>query len=306
MNKKVFIFFLFFANFVFAEGIPSWLINVDKFCDKNMLCATGSGNTLNAAKTDARNNIQKVFETKVNSRFVNRIENNNDNVSEETFSEVADETSGILEGVTITKTYNDGKSFYVLATLDKVKSAKNIEKEIEKIDEKMKLLTQDNSYNSSLKLEKLYQERENLNKKYLFLTGDEIEEDISYKQVLKNKDSKKNSLPSYFIKINEPYDSLESVIKDVLIKNNLSVVEQINNSVKIVKADLGMKKDYIKVEGFERYKININIDISQNGKSSGFIKLEFLETGRSKEQIYSKAIERIREYIEENFEEFIN
>ena len=73
MNKKVFIFFLFFANFVFAEGIPSWLINVDKFCDKNMLCATGSGNTLNAAKTDARNNIQKVFETKVNSRFVNII-----------------------------------------------------------------------------------------------------------------------------------------------------------------------------------------------------------------------------------------
>ncbi len=305
MNKKFFIFLLFFANYVFAENIPEWIIDIDKFCNKNLLCATGNGNTLNAAKIDARNNIQKIFETKVNSKFANIIINDNDIVLEDTFNELKDETSGILNGVIINKTYNDGKNFYAMAILDKIKTAKNIEKEIDKIDEKMKILIQENSYNSSLNLEKLYQERENLNKKYLFLTGDELEEDISYRQVIKNKNDKKNNLPLYFIKVNEPYDSLESTIKDILVKNDLDITEKIDNSVKIVKADLKMIKDYINVPGFERYKININIDILKNGKNSGFIKFEFLETGRSKEQIYSKAIERIREYIEENFDEFI-
>lgn len=307
MNKKVFIFFLILTSNVFAENVPDWLLNTDKYCSKNEYCATGEGNTLNSAKTDARNNIQKIFETKVSSKYSNTLENDNDKVSENTFNEVSDETNGILNGVNITKSYNQGNKYYVLAVLDKTIVIKNIENDVKQIDEKMEILMKEDNYGSSLKLENLYKEREQLNKKYLFLTGNELKENVSYRQMLKNKNTKKNSSPSYFIKVDEPYDSLYSVIKEILVKNDLKVINQPTGGlIKNVKADLKMTKDYINVKGFERYKINFNVDISKNGKSSGFIKLEFLETGRNKEQIYGKSIERIREYIEKNFDEFIN
>lgn len=308
-NNRIFLYiliFFFISNNIYAKNKPEWLSNIDNLCDKNSICVTGSGNTLNLAKADARNNIQKVFETKISSKFNNTLISNNDKIEENTYEELNDETSGILSGINIIKTYEDDEKFYVFAKLDKIKTSNEIKIEIQKLDEKMKILLAENDYASAIKLEDLYTQRDKLSKKYLFLTNKELKEKITYDQIIKNKKNKKNNNLSYFIETNDPYDSLLPIIKEVLVKNGLNIITNKQGLVKIVKANLNMEKEHINVEGFEKYKLYLNIDILKNNKTTGFIKIEFLETGRDKKQIYNKSIEKIKKYIEENFEEFIN
>lgn len=310
-SKTLFIISFFYlassSVSIFAKNRPEWLNNLDNFCDKDSLCSTGSGSSLNVAKADARNNIQKIFETKVNSTFKNTLTSSNNLVQENTYEELNNETSGVLNGVNIIKTYEDKDgTIYVLAVLNKEQASKYLKDEIKEIDKQMKVLLKDDNYGSSTKVESLYNQRKKLNSKYLFLTGKEIPSGITYEEIIENKRNKRNNSPSYIIRVNDPYNSLKSIIKNVLVKNDLIVVESIEKNSKLVKADLSMTKQYLKVDGFEKYKIDLSIDIQKSGKSSGFIKLEFLETGRDKEQIYNKSIEKIQEYIEDSFDEFLN
>ena len=69
------------------------------------------------------------------------------------------------------------------------------------LDKKMTTLIDDNSITSSKKLEEMYKKRESLNKKYLFLTGKEIQEEIEYKDVFENNKNNFSKVGSYYINI---------------------------------------------------------------------------------------------------------
>lgn len=303
MRKKilVFLFIILFSNTCYSAKLPTWITNVGNECDKNSICATGSGKNLESAKADARSNAQKVFETRVESNFRNEITNRNDITNEYSSDLVNEESSGILKGVEITKTFENEGTFYVLATLDKSKTAKEIEFEIKKLDSKMKILLEDKTFSSNKKLENIYFEREKLNNKHLFLTGKNIVEVVKYDKIFKNKKELEKTSAIYFIDIKEEDGSINSLIKNLLSENGIKISNNKQGAKRIIKGSITSKKEFLNVDGFEKYSIILNLETIENGIDINTLNKKITETGMNYEQIYSKVISQFSSFITENF-----
>ena len=176
----------------FAKTLPQWIDDPSTACDADSICAVGTGASLKLAKTDAKNNIQKYFETKVDSSFTNRVYNDNKNVVETADETIAEETSGILKGVEIKKTFKNGNEFFALASLNKNLTITELKLNIDLIDKQMLVLVDDDSAASAKKLETLFYQREGLNKKYAFLNGRKVPEYITYEEVFNKRKNVKN------------------------------------------------------------------------------------------------------------------
>ena len=142
-------------------AMPKWVTNVDSECNsKNEICAVGTGKTLEEANTSARINIQKFFETKVNSNFTTEVSSNGEKVKNYSYDYVSEENAGILKGVEIVKTFQDKDRYYSLASMDKSITKNELEFEIKSIDRRMKTLINEESASSAKKLEEYYHKRE--------------------------------------------------------------------------------------------------------------------------------------------------
>ena len=291
MNKLLLFLLFVFPLTLRASELPDWIKNPT--CGDN-LCAVGHGNTLDLATADARNNIQKIFETKISSKFKNEVTQIIDQSSEL----IQEETEGILKGTTIEKVFEKGSDYYVLAVLDKTKVANDLEFEIEMLDRKMSVLLDDNTIASSKKLEEMYKKRENLNRKYLFLTGKEIKEEVEYKNVFKNNKNNFSKAGSYYVNIEN--EELRSFLTNLLIENGINIVNNSSSAKKVLSGKIINKKEFLNVDGFEKYSFNLNLQLVSNGKILKTINKKFTETGLSFEQIHSKVLAQIQDYLEKN------
>lgn len=291
MNKKALSLFLILSFSCLAGELPDWVLKPD--CGDN-ICAVGHGNSLELATTDARNNIQKIFETKVSSKFKNEVNQYRDESSETIY----EESEGILKGTNIEKTYNKDNDFYVLAVLDRNKAANDIEFDIKMLDRKMSVLIDDNAVSSSKKLEEMYKKREVLNKKYLFLTGKEIKEEIEYKNVFENNKNNFSKVGSYFINIKD--EELKSDISNILIENGIKIATSPSSAKKIISGKITSKKEFLNVDGFEKYTLTLTLQLIDNGKVVKSINKKITDTGMNYNQIHSKIMNQFYKYLEEN------
>lgn len=297
--KFLLINFFIFVNISFAR-LPSWVENPDSRCDRDEICAVGYGNSLNIATSNAKTNIQKVFETKIKSSFNSRLSNNNGEINDFTAENLQENTEGILNGVVIKKTHQNDNTFYVLAVLNKKEYAKIVKFDIEKLDARLKILTSDRNF-SRKSAKKLYDKRESLNKRYMFLTGREIPEKTNYKDLFKEKDF--SSMESFYL----DFDN-DRIIKNHIIKaladNNIKIVsKKIDN---VLRAELSFEKEFLNVKGFEKYRVNFKIDLIKNGSIVNSINTDFSETGVNLMQIKSKSIAKIENFINDEIENLIN
>ena len=290
MNKILLILLVFPINLM-ANELPDWIKNPD--CGNN-ICAIGHGNTLDLATADARNNIQKVFETKVSSKFRNEVNQTIDESSEI----LQEESEGIVKGTNIEKVFERGDDYYVLAVLDKEKVANELEFDIEMLDRKMSVLLDDNTIASSKKLEEMYKKREDLNRKYLFLTGREIKEEVEYKNVFKNNKDNFSKAGSYYVNIED--EELKSFLTNLLIENGIKIVNNSSSAKKILSGKITNKKEFLNVDGFEKYSLTLNLQLISGGKILKSINKKFTETGINFDQIYSKALAQMQSYLEKN------
>jgi hypothetical protein len=168
----------------YAEERPLWIDNPGMTFSKNDIYAVGNGKDLSEAKSNARAEIMKYFETNISSKFqgnMSATEESTDKTSQEQLSET---TGGIIKGINITNTYKDKDGFYALAVLDKKKTIAELEYEIENLDSKMQVLQENGDMSGQIG--KVYADRERLNKKYMFLTGNSIISKIKYEDVFKS------------------------------------------------------------------------------------------------------------------------
>ena len=290
MNKILLILLIFPLN-LRANELPNWIRNPD--CGDD-ICAIGHGNTLDLATADARNNIQKVFETKVSSKFRNEV----NQVIDESSEVLQEESEGILKGTNIEKVFERGSDYYVLAVLDKEKVANDLEFDIEMLDRKMSVLLDDNTISSSKKLEEMYKKREDLNRKYLFLTGKEIKEEVEYKNVFKNNKDNFSKAGSYYVNIED--EELKSFLTNLLIENRIKIVNNSTSAKKVLSGKITSKKEFLNVDGFEKYSLTLNLQLVSNGRILKSINKKFTETGINFNQIYSKALAQMQSYLEKN------
>ena len=302
--KICFVFILCSKTFA-LDNLPEWVSDVDITCPKNKICVVGSGDTLELAQTNARKNISKYFETKIDAKFISSISSDENNVEQYSSSEVQETTQNTLKGVEISKTYFDGSEFYALATLDKILVIKDIKNNIDKIDSQMEILM--NKVNCNVnQLEELYKAREELNNQYLLLTGTIIPEKISYKQILDKKN--KNTELSFYI---EAYSSFEKDIKNylsnILLSNGFTLSNDKTKADRIISLDISKKEIQINVKGFikEEYSLNIKSIDTMNYNTVAILYEEFIDTGRSTSQIQDIMKVKIQYFINENLNKIL-
>jgi len=298
------LFLITFINFAFAAKKPDWLVDIDKNCSKSEICAVGSGTSPNMAKTDARNNILKYFETNINSKFTSSL--STDEISEKSFkSEDTEEVAnGILKGVKIRNTYDDGKEFYALAVLNKTVAVKEVRSDIDKIDERMKLLVAENSIKYNSQLEKLYTKRGELNKRYLILTGNMIPDVVSYEEIFAAKKNGGELSLNYYVTPLDGYgQQISNYLASILLENGAKITNDKNSANRIVNVSIDITDLYLNVDGFKKQMYSLKI-ISSNKSSEviGDLYQDFVETGRSETQIKEIINMRIKDYIKENVE----
>ncbi|MDR0571446.1 MAG: LPP20 family lipoprotein [Rickettsiales bacterium] len=286
----------------FAEKLPEWVRNVDKECKKGDICAVGSGKSLNLAQIDARNNIQKIFETKVNSTFVSEISSRNDRVESSANEVLQEESVGVLKGVSIIKTFEDNGEFYVLAALNKNMATNNLKVEIKHLDEDMKILLKDKSAVSHKRLENNYNTRMKLNDRHLFLTGKGIPETVKYSDVVNKKKENKDRADAYFLEVNN--EDVKTIIKGVLGDNNVKVTKR--PGAKTIKSRVSTKKEFLNVDGFEKHSLKFEMSLIENGVVTNTLSTTITETGTNFEQAYTKALDKLTKFVSDNFTNFID
>ena len=160
-----------------AAEPPSWLENPTSLVKKDDIYAIGSGETLALAQQHARSEILKYFEANISSSFTGNLAATDEISTRQAYEQSKEQTSGLLQGVSVLRSYKAKDGYYVLSVLDKPKAQKIVRQEIEILDTQLKHLLADSPENTFL-FNQRYQERENLNQKYLLLTGMTLSLDI--------------------------------------------------------------------------------------------------------------------------------
>lgn len=302
MRGIVFVGMFAVAN---ALAAPVWLDNAGKECGKDEICQVGSGETQAAASRDARSNIAKYFEVSVNSRFSSSARIGEARVEEMSSVELEESVDSILKATTIKETYRDREMFYSFAVLDKTKLTNELRHDIEKIDDKMQFLLKDGKIGGTLQLRKMYSQREELNKRYVFLTDSSVPERIKYSEIYGKKDSDL----SFYISLSndklENEDSIKQVIAGVVNDAGYAITDNKENAARIISVKITYKKMFLAIDGFEKYKVLYHVECKKGDTSVGILAKEYTETGRALEQIIEKTNEQFREFFGENYDKLL-
>lgn len=306
--RLIVIIFIFICFQQLASGkTPRWVNDPASACKKSELCAVGEGVNRTRAKTAARLAIGKIFKTQVKAKFSETVSSSNGGAADEQMSDEVEEiTDAELEGVEIKKVYETDVGFYALASLNKRKEANKVKKEIEQIDNKMREYAKSSKASAWMKLEPLYQKRENLNARHIFLSGFDISSPLSYAEIFKYK-AKAAEKMQIFVSLKEAKPKqLEGILIQVLSDRGyktLSGKNQKKRATHLVSGEYSYEKQHLNVDGFEKYKFLLNIK-AQNRQSveSGALNTAVVTTGRSFQQAKERAIPQLQNYLIENIE----
>lgn len=156
---------------------PLWLENPISFVKKDDIYAIGSGASLAQAQQHARSEILKYFETNISSSFTGNLTATDAASMRHIDEQTQEKTSGLVQGVSMLRSYKTKDGYYVLSVLDKAKAQKVLMQEIEVLDTQLKHVLSDDPVDTFL-FNQRYQERERLNQKHLLLTGMSLPLDI--------------------------------------------------------------------------------------------------------------------------------
>jgi hypothetical protein len=303
--KLILLSILFFCASANAQSRPDWIDNPSASFKSNEIYAVGTGESARAASADARANILKYFQTNIDSKFSGSLRGENNTATKLSQADIAETTNGIIKGINITNTYKDKDGFYALAVLDKKKTINELDYEIDQLDSKMKILSEDKSPSNSSQLEKMYLLRAELNKKYMFLTDTSIKEKVTYEDIFKSNQEREKL--NFYIAIKDDYGiaQLKNKLSSLINENGNTSSNDIGRANRILTCHITLEKQYMKVDGFEKYKVNFRIENKNGSSVVGVIAQSYTETGRDIEQIYEKAFAQFAIYLDENYQKLL-
>ena len=307
MTKFAFHFFLLLISISAMAASSDWTTDVKKGCKSLELCAIGTGDTRAAAERSARVSLSKIFDTKISSKLATSLKSSGSDVEESVSEDISEATESALAGVEITKGHEDKTTFYSLAVVNKSKAAGGFKKEIENIDEQMKAIAKDGESIEKIKLEKLFVRREVLNKQYQFLTNQSLASPVSYEEVFAAKKSASNDVIIHvYLDEDEPKTIEAALIRVISDMGFQATSGQTRNkaATHIITGEYVSDKQYLKVEGFEKYKFVLKVKAMKalSKVESGHLDFESIETARDFSQANDKALPKFQEYIKSNIE----
>ena len=269
--------------------LPNWIVKPMENCKEGYLCATGEGDNILSASSNARNELAKQFSVSVNSNTMISIKQQDDvNKTKASYS-VNEGVNEVMSGAKIKETFKDLKGIvYAFAVIDKLKIEKELLTEINDMDVKIS-----NSFSSNplpvKTIKTLIKARDEKSAKYLSLTGNKIPEKFTLNDLKKAK-----SANSYNLNIENDDIGLQPFLRNEILDHYDKIDPK---ATKIVKGRVDLEKQYLNVEGFEKYNVNIDLSCVENGKTIGSMKINRSATGRSKQHVLDKLKEQIFEDI---------
>ena len=288
---------------------PAWISDLSTYCKSSELCTVGESVGMMQAEASARKEMSKIFMTQIKSK--NTLTASGKQVSagdqpisgsfeEEMYGEIEEKTEGALRGVIIRDTYETSDSFYALAVLKKAEGAQFLKSEMEELDKSIVEFYKDGRRNSLNKALKIMQVRDGLNINYEFLKGKKHPLKVTYQQVMEKKNKKRSQNVVVFLKVSEPSEKgeIRDIIISKLLEDDFKVVTEDKNHKYKIEVDVKKNKEYLKVEGFEKYKFMLRINsFNQSGEKLGSLDFDKASVGRDYSHAYSNVLPDIMNFI---------
>lgn len=290
---------------------PAWLFEAGKACQNFELCAVGEAPGRLGAEIAARNNLAKIFETKIKSTLNIKTTSQSETVdqvvsgkiNEDVIEKIQAETNEVLKGVEIKEFFETKDSFFALAALDKPRASKGLATEMESVDADMVALINDGRRSSLNKGLKKYRIREALNLRHQFLSNRTINSPISLSTILKKKRAKRDLGTIIKVKFNEvgKISQIKSLVTRHLLDYDFKVVTRGGSSSQYqVTGSLKKEEQHMKVSGFKRFKFFLEIkSLNSKNEKIGGIDFETTQTGRNLSQAYETALPEIKNFLKD-------
>ena len=287
------------ANKTDKNILPSWINNPLKNCSDGYMCAVGEGNSVLSSSANARNELAKQFSVNIKSDNVFSITQENDKDTTKAFAVVNENVDDIISGAIIKETYHAGNgSYYAMAVINRRKLEQELLTEINDIDKNLQLEMQAKPI-PVRKINTLLIKRDEKNSRYIALTGKFVNSVVTMNDVMKSKE-----IPNFYKLDIDKNETLN--IKDFIRNEIVNHLDKISkNSTKVITGKVNIDKQYLNVNGFEKYEIDVVLTCKEGDKVLGSIKITKSEIGRNKQQALDTAKDEIYREIREKIDSLL-
>lgn len=295
--------FTLLTRFAVAGERPNWINSPAEFCGAGKLCAVGEGSGQMSAAANARNEIARVFETKVSSDSTvatTATEKTNEGVvsgelSESLLNVIKETTNEVLEGVSIEQNFEAEDRYYALAVLNKMKAASLFETKMKSLDEENVALFETGRRTDLYRILKNFDVRERLNTRYQILRNSAFASPISYSDVMKMKAKFRSNRTPVSVSIDS--DELKAFVVSLLLEMDFKVVPTAEAKYDVVGKWIDTK-EHLNVKGFEKHTFVFELTaVSKKGAKLGSLTSENSQTARNVAQCRERALPLIKDEV---------
>lgn len=286
-----------------SQETPGWIYAPYEECQEAAeLCATGEAKTYAQSDANARNNLASIFEVQVKSEFSAQTSSSQTypwqgEVKQEVQQSLQESVNQILETVQIKKHYKAKGLSYSLASLDRAKASELVGSRLNRIDDELNVLWDKRSRTNFRKIVRLYLEREKLNERYSIVSGSPKPARMTYKDIMEWRQSRPKN-EALYLKVGQAPEWMTEKLKELLTEAGFRLVK--GDADKVISLNVDSIKEYLNVEGFEKYTFTMNMTSFEKGEKNKVIVATETVTGRSQGDALLKVKHFFTEYIEQH------
>lgn len=310
--KNIFLFLLFAGCSQLAtkpvltdEAAPSsaWIYDPYEACAQEAeLCATGEAKTYTESDVEAKKNLASIFETRIQSDFSATTTSAQTfpwqaQVREEVQKSIRESVDQVLENVEIKKHAKSKGLSYSLARLDRAKATELVEERLRRLDSELETLWAQKQRTNLRKIVKLNLERQSLNEKYAIVAGHLLPEKIKYEDILRWRATRPKSEP-LVLKVGQAPDWMIEKLKELLTESGFRLVRE--NGQQVVSLNVDSIKEFLNVDGFEKYTFTLNMSTVEDGEKKKVISTSETVTGRTQADALLKVKTYFTDYLEQH------
>jgi len=282
--------------------LPKWVFAPYEECSEvEEICANGEASESQTAETQAKANLASIFETRIKSELFEVSNTNVSNQRPDSFYtdvtvSINQSVDQLLELVQIKKKFKKDGIVYALASMDKKQASELLEKRIHKLDIKFLNLWRKKQRTSFNQMNKLYLEREKLNER-LIIFNRSLPLSVKWEDVLEWKNNFTETEPIQ-LRIGVAPDWIHTNLVQQLTEAGFEVVQ--SSADKILKVDFSAIKEFMNVNGFEKYTFTLVLSHIHNGRQLSSITAAESVVGKSQADSLLKVKEFFINHISEN------
>ena len=256
------------------------------------------------ADASARVNLASIFEVKVLSEFNSTSSSDQSSpwvgtVVQEVQQSLKESVDQVLETVQIKKRFKQKGLTYSLASLDREKASEIIGGRLERLDDELSILWRKRSRINFRKIMMLILERDKLNERFSIVSGSPKQAPVTLREILHWRQSRpKTELLA--LRIGQAPEWMSEKLKELLSEAGFKIVK--GDADKAISLNVDSIKEYLNVEGFEKYTFTMNLTSFEKGEKNKVLSASETVTGRSQ----SDALLKVKSFFNNHLEQHLS